>query len=254
MKKLFLTAACMAAIAATTTMCSKSSEVKDNPFLTEYETPYQIPPFDKIKFEHYIPAMEAGFEEQNKNVEAIIANPDTTFANTILAFEESSPILDRVSYVMYALTESDACPELDSISEIFFPAVTQHSDEIWMNDALFQRVKALYDSRDTLPAVDQRRLVEEYYKRFTRAGALLSPEQKAELKEINTELQNLYLQFNKNLLDATNAYAYIVTDSAMLSGLPKSSVDQAAEAAAEMGKEGSWAFTLHAPSRLPLLH
>ncbi|MCM1452129.1 MAG: M3 family metallopeptidase [Clostridium sp.] len=251
MKKPILTIACLAAVATATTMC-KSEKKSENPFIAGYATEYQIPPFEEIKHEHYLPAMEAGFEEQNANIEAIIANAEEpSFENTILALENSSPILDRVSMVMYALTESNASPELDSISEIFFPAVTAQSDNMLMNDSLFQRVKAVYDGRDAL-ATDQRRLVEKYYKNFTRAGALLDAEKKEELKALNTELQNLYLQYNKNLLAATNSFEINVTDEARLAGLPQSSIDQAADAAKERGKEG-YVFTLHAPSRLPLL-
>lgn len=121
-----------------------------------------------------------------------------------------------------------------------------------MNDALFARVKAVYDKRDALDS-DQRRLVEDYYKRFTRNGALLDPAQKAELKEINTRLADLFLKFNKNLLDATNSFEIVVDNSARLYGLPQSSIDQAADEAKARGKEGKYVFTLHAPSRLPLL-
>jgi len=251
MKKTILTLACLSAVATSTIMCT-SEKKSDNPFIAGYTTEYLIPPFEEIKYEHYIPAMEAGFNEQNANIAAIISNTEApTFDNTILALENSSPILDRVSMVMFALTESNASPELDSISEIFFPAVTAQSDNMLMNDSLFQRVKAVYDGRDNL-ATDQRRLVEKYYKNFTRAGALLGAEEKEQLKAINTELQNLYLQYNKNLLSATNSFEIVVTDTARLSGLPQSSIDQAADAAKERGKEG-YVFTLHAPSRLPLL-
>lgn len=254
MKKTLLTIATLAAIAATTTMCTDKKSKSENPFLAEYETEYQIPPFEQIQFEHYLPAMEAGFDEQNANVQAIVTNEEApTFDNTILALENASPILDRVTMVIYALTESNASPELDSISNVFFPALSQHSDEILMNDALFQRVRALYDSRDTIKSTDQKRLVEQYYKNFTRSGALLVAEKKAQLKDVNTELQNLYLEFNKNLLDATNAFQIVVDDTARLAGLPKSSIDQAAEVAAANNMEGKYVFTLHAPSRLPLL-
>lgn len=249
MKKTLLTISCLAAIAATTTMCTDKNQ-HVNPFIAGYDTPFEIPPFEEIEFGDYLPAMQAGMDEQLANIKAITDNAETaTFENTIIPLEQSSPILDRVCMVMFALTESDACAELDSISNVFMPAYSQHTDAVGMNDALFQRIKTVYDNREGLDP-DQKRLVEKYYKNFTRSGALLSDEDKEALKNVNTELADLYLKFNKNLLTATNAFEIIVTDSARLSGLPASSISQAAEAAGEAGK---WKFTLHAPSRLPLL-
>ncbi len=252
MKKNLLTLACMSALAASTIMCT-SEKQHENPFLSDYSTPYEIPPFEQIEFADYIPAMEAGIAEQNENIAKIVNNPDSaTFENTILALQNSSPTLERVSYVVYALTESNACEELDSISEVFFPAVTRQSDEVLMNDALFQRVKAVYDNRAALDP-DQQRLTEKYYKNFTRAGALLSDADKEQLKAVNAELSDLYLKYNKNLLDATNEFGIVVEDTARLAGLPASSIAQAADEAKARGLDGKYVFTLHAPSRLPLL-
>ncbi len=251
MKSKFLTLACIVAIGAATTMCTQKKE-HENPFLTQYTTQYEIPPFEQIEYDDYLPAMQAGIDEQNANIQAIIDNQDEpTFENTILALDMSSPILDRVALVMFALTESNACPELDSISNVFFPAYALQSDEVAMNEGLFNKIKAVYDNREALDH-DQARLTEKYYKNFVQNGALLTPEKKEELKAVNGQLADLYLKFNKNLLNATNEFQIVVTDSARLSGLPASSVAQAKEAANERGVEG-WVFTLHAPSRLPLL-
>lgn len=251
MKRNLLTITCLAALAATTTMCTKHQE-RQNPFLAEYTTQYQIPPFDEIQNSDYLEAMEAGFEEHNANIQAIINNPEApTFENTIYALDLSSPILDRVSLVFGSLTESDASPALDSISEVFFPAISLHSDEVMMNDSLFARVKAVYDNRDGLER-DQQRLTEKYYKQFVQNGASLNPEQKEELKALNSQMADLFLKYNKNLLNATNAFSVTTTNSDRLSGLPASSIAQAKEAAAANGVEG-YMFTLHAPSRLPVL-
>lgn len=253
MRHKILTISCLAATALAATMCTTEKKAHENPFLSEYTTPYEIPPFDEITYEDYLPALEAGIAEQNANIDAIVNSTDSaTFENTILAFQNSQPTLERVSYVVYALTESNASPELDSISNVFFPAVTAQNDEVLMNDALFAKVKSVYDNRESLDP-DQQRLTEKYYKRFTRAGALLSPEQKEQLKAVNGQLADLYLKFNKNLLDATNGFQIVVDDKARLSGLPESSVAQAEEAAKERGLDGKYVFTLHAPSRLPLL-
>lgn len=251
MKSKFLTLACLAALGATMIMCTQKKE-HENPFLSQYTTQYEIPPFEQIEYDDYLPAMQAGIDEQNANIQAIIDNREApTFENTIKALDMSSPTLDRVALVMFALTESNSCPELDSISNVFFPAYALQSDEVMMNDALFAKVKAVYDNREALEH-DQARLTEKYYKNFVQNGAMLTPEQKEELKAVNGQLADLYLKFNKNLLNATNAFQIVVTDSARLSGLPESSIAQAKEAAQERGVEG-WVFTLHAPSRLPLL-
>lgn len=231
----------------------KSSDMHENPFLSAYNTPYEIPPFDKIEVGDYLPALEAGIEQQKAEIDSIVNNPEeATFENTIMPMERSGEILNKVTAVFFALEESNSSDELVEVSEKFTPRYSQFCDEISMNDALFQRIKTVYEKRDSL-APDQKRAVEEYYKNFTRNGALLSPEKKEELKAVNTELANLYLTFNKNLLKANNAFSIVVEDSARLAGLPESSIGQAAQVAKERGLDGKWVFTLHAPSRLPLL-
>ncbi len=226
-----------------------------NPFLTAYDTPYEIPPFEQIKPEHYIPALKAGIEQQNAAIDSILNNSETpTFENTILAYEESSEIITKVAMVFYALTESDSSDELIKVAEEFEPMLSLHSDEISMNPRLFERIKYLYDNVDSLGLnIAQQRAVKDYYKSFTRNGALLNDSAKAELKKINTELTTLYQQFNKNLLAATNAFQLVVDSADQLSGIPQSNIDVAAEEAKNAGLEGKWLFTLHAPSRLPLL-
>ncbi len=233
-----------------------AAEMHQNPFLEEYSTPYQIPPFESIEYSDYIPALEAGIAQKKAQISAIVSNPETpTFENTILPLERSGAILDRVAAVFFALDESNSSPEMVAIAEQFYPAYSQFSDEMMMNDSLFARIRAIYDGRaDANLTPDRLRAVEEYYKQFTRNGALLDAAAKEELKNINTELTELYLTFNKNLLNATNAFSITVTDPAELAGLPESSVAQAADAATERGlAPGNWVFTLHAPSRLPLL-
>ena len=229
---------------------------RQNPFLQPYTTPYEIPPFDKVEYGDYLPALEAGIAEQKAGIEAICANADTpTFENTIGAFEDAANTLNKVVLVFGALSESNSSPEMESISEEFFPKLSQSQDEIMMNDKLFERFKYLYDHRNDLGlAPDQVRAVETYYKNFVRAGALLNADQKKELQAINTELANLYLQFNKNLLNATNSFAIVVDNPERLSGLPANVVAVAAEEAANRNLgEGKWVFTLHAPCRLPVL-
>ncbi len=227
-----------------------------NPFLTEYNTPYQIPPFGSIEYSDYMPALRAGIAQKQQQIRDITSNPETpTFDNTIMPLERSGEIIDRVAAVFFALDESNNSPEMVAIAEEFYPMYSQFSDEITMDDALFQRIRSLYERRDQLGlSPDRRKAVEDYYKVFARNGALLDAAAKDSLKALNTELTELYLTFNRNLLNATNAFSVVVDDKSALAGLPEGSIAVAAEEAASRGLgEGHWVFTLHAPSRLPLL-
>ncbi len=251
-KPILTIAACMVLPIA---VHAASAATRTNPFLEPYNTPYNIPPFEKIQYGDYLPAMEQGIKEYKKDIDAIVNNPaKPDFNNTILAMEKSGELLNRVMTVFSALDETESCPEMVAISEKAYPMYSQCTDEVMMNAKLFQRVKSVYDRRNSLNlTAPQKRAVELLYKRFTRSGALLSDVDKEKLKNINTELTDLYLKFNKNLLDDTNAFQLFVTDKSQLAGLPEANVAQAADAAKAAGKDGQWLFTLHAPSRLPLL-
>ena len=256
MNRLLLTIATSAAICGSAfSTANAMDDTRQNPFLAPYGTKFDIAPYDKITYSDYLPALKAGIEEQKKNVEAIVNNPEApTFDNTIVALDHSGPILDRVCAVFMNLDESNSNAEMDAIGSEFYPLVSAHQDEISMNPKLFVRVKALYDARANA-GYDraQLRAVEQAYKSFVRSGALLSDSKKEELKNINSRLSDLYLKFNKNLLNATNAFDITVDDKAQLAGLPANVVASAAETASKRGLDGKWVFTLHAPSRLPVL-
>lgn len=239
---------------AATQSCKMEKE-HQNPFISEYDTPYDIPPFDKITYDDYIPALKAGIKQQKEAVEAIVNNPaEPTLENTIIALDHSGPILERVCNVFFNLDESNSTPEMTKIGEEFYPLYSAHTDEISMNPKLFERVKKLYDNRDNMNyTTAQKLMIEKSYESFVRNGALLDDAKKEELKNINGKLADLYQKFNKNLLNATNAFELVVDDESQLSGLPATSIAVAAEEAKTRGKEGKWVFTLHAPSRLPLL-
>lgn len=244
----------MAAIAlAAQGPASAASHV--NPFLTPYDTPFQIPPFERIEISDYLPALKEGIRQQKEEIEAIVNNPQKpTFDNTILAMEKSGELSSRVMSVFGSLSECMSSPEMESVAEEFFPLYSAANDEIMMNDKLFARVKTIYDNLDKLKLDGpQRRAVEESYREFVRNGALLSPEKKEELKKLNNTLTELYLKFNKNLLNATNAFSIVVDNKDELAGLPAPTVALAADEAASRGLKGKWVFTLHAPSRLPVL-
>lgn len=230
-------------------------QARQNPFLTDYTTPYGIPPFGEITVDDYLPALEEGIKRQKAEIEKIVNNPaEPTFDNTILEMERSGELVGKVMMVFGSLNECMSSPEMQSAAEKIFPLYSSANDEIMMNEALFKRVKKLYDNRVGLNLPDtEKRAIEESYKSFVRNGALLSPAGKKELMALNNKLSELYLKFNKNLLSATNAYQLVVDNPERLSGLPKSSISLAADEARSRGLDGKWVFTLHAPSRLPLL-
>lgn len=245
----------MAAAATALSFSSCGKHERQNPFMSPYTTPYEIPPFEDILIEDYVPAFDAGIAEAKTSIDSIVNNPEQpTFANTILALDNISPTLERVMSVLMSLTEAHSSDELQAVSEELLPRYTAFSDEMMMNAALFDRVKNLYDRRDSLGlAHDETRALEETYKSFVRNGALLDAEKQAKLKEVNSRLSNLYIKFNKNLLEANNAFEVVVDNKENLAGIPQSTVENAAEEAKSRGKEGKWVFTLHAPSRLPVL-
>lgn len=255
MRRILLTVTTVCAAALLTFGAKKMNNSQKNPFMEAYTTKYEIPPFSKIKYEHYIPAIKAGIEERNQEVWAIVNNRAVAdFDNTILALDNSGQLLNKVAYVFYALSESDNTPEMEKVSAEALPLLTAASDELMLNQALFERVKKVYDNRARFNLTTaQTRLLEKYYKNFVRNGALLSPADKETLKNINQEMSNYELSFNSNLLKETNESEIVVDDKAELSGIPATTVDEAAEEANRRGKSGKWVFTVHAPSRLAVL-
>lgn len=252
MNKTLLTVA--SAIAVTLSACN-SGKMEQNPFLANYTTPYEIPPFEQILYEHYLPAVKEGIALQNAEIDSIIANPATPdFENTILALDNSGQLLNKVAYVFFALSESDNTPEMQELNPEISSLFTAHSDNMGMNEALFNRIKNVYDRKDSLNLnTAQTRLLEKYYKNFVRSGALLDAEKKEELKAINQELSNAFIAYNENVLKGTNAWELVVENKEELAGLPEGSIATAADEAKARGKEGKWVFTLHAPSRLAVL-
>ena len=252
---MLLAIAVMAMPAAGKKVKKVKAESNVNPFMTEYTTKYKIPPFEQIKYEHYLPALEEGIAQHNREIEAIAGARQTpTFENTVLALDNSGELYNKVCAVFVALNESDATPEMQAIAEKFTPIMTAHGDEIYMNEGLFSRIKMVYNNADQM-GLDpvQKRLVEKYYKRFVRKGALLSPELKEELKKINQRESELELAFGKNVMREMSENVIYVTDKAQLSGLSQEVIDGAAELAKQRNHEG-WAFTASAATRLAVLN
>ena len=253
MRKVLFTVLALAAI--TLVGCSEKKLTENNPFMSEYENEYGIPPFDKITYADYEPAVEAGIEEQNAEIDSIIKNTaEPNFENTILALDNSGRILSRVTGVLYALSESDNTKEMQKLTETLMPKLTAQSDGMYMNDSLFAKVKAVYDNADKL-AMDpiQKRLTEKYYKRFVRNGALLNAAQKDSLKEINRKLGEFNLKFGNNIQHDLSECVFFIDKEEQLKGLPQGIIDNAAKLAADKGKKGQWAFSAIAATRLPVL-
>ena len=234
---------------------SEKKETIENPFLTEYQTPFKVVPFDQIKTEHYLPAFEAGMKEQLAEIDAIVNNPDTpTFQNTILPYDKSGETLDRVSNVFFNIIECNTTDELQELAEQVLPLLSKHGDAIAMNPKLFERIDYVYQHREEMNLDEQQmRVVEKYHQDFVRSGAALPSDKQAELSQINEQLSTLSLQYGNNLLKENSNFKLVIDNEADLAGLPQSSIDAAAEQAKADGMEGKWVFTLSKPSLIPFL-
>ena len=234
---------------------SDVAETTPNPFFTEYTTPYGVPPFDQIEVAHYKPALLKGMEEQTKEVEAIVSNPEEpTFENTIVALDQCGQLLQKAMYAFSGQSSVNTNDEIQELEREIYPMLSKHSDDISLNPALFARVKAVYENQAKFNLdKEQKKLLEETYKGFVRGGANLSEADQAKLCELNSEISMLQLTFGQNVLKETNAFQLVIDNEADLAGLPEDVKVKAAETAKEMGKEGKWIFTLHNPSVMPFL-
>ena len=228
-----------------------------NPLLEQPNTPFGVPAFDKVKIEHYLPAFEEAIRQNKAEIDAIVNNEDApTFENTIVALDRSGLLLDRVTGVFFNVLEADGNDEMNAIAEQVSPMLSELSDGIILNDALFQRVKAVYDEREQLGLnAEQMRLVTQTYKAFADNGANLPEDKKERLKEINQELSLLSLKFGNNVVAETNSddVKRFITDEALLAGLPESAKAAAAEEAEAAGNPGEWLFTPKRTSFTPVL-
>jgi peptidyl-dipeptidase Dcp len=239
----------------TTTMITLTSFSQQNPLLTDYGTPFETPPFDRIRNEHFLPAFKEAMEQESSEADRIVdSREQPTFQNTIEALDRSGILLDRVRNVFFTLQGANNSDEIQKIATEVTPLLTKHRDDIILNDRLFQRVKGVYDRRSSLTLTgEQARLLDETYKAFVRGGANLSPEQKKRFRDVNEELSTLSLKFEENVLKETNAFRLVIDRKENLAGLPPAVVDGAAEAARKAGLEGKWVFTVQKPSMIPFL-
>jgi peptidyl-dipeptidase Dcp len=226
-----------------------------NPFLTEYTTPFGVPPFDLIKNEHFIPATRAGFSEQLAEIEGIVENVEApTFENTIVAYVLSGELLRKVAGVFPKLLSAETSDEIDSIARILVPMNAVHKSSIMLNPELFNRVKSVSENQESMDlSPEQTVVLEKVYKRFVRGGANLDEKGKLRISEIDEKLSSLTLEFGNNLLAETNNFQMVLENEEDLAGLPESVRSAAADAATAIDLEGKWVFTLHKPSWIPFL-
>ena len=227
-----------------------------NPLLSaRYDTPHGTIPFDQIKTEHYEPAIREGIRLQKEEIDAITENPETpTFQNTIAAYEQSGRLLQRAANVFDNLLSANTNEQMQELAKTIMPLLSEHENDICLNEKLFARIKAVYTNRDNEHLnLEQRQLLKETYESFARNGANLKDKDKEQFRKLTQQLSLLALQFSENNLKETNNYELTITDREQLTGLPETTIESAAETARERGKDGAWTFTLQAPSYVPFM-
>ena len=251
-KIIIMTLAISAALTSAVSSCQQAQ--RNNPLLEESQLPYGAPDFSKIKTTDYLPAFETAIQQQRDNIAAIVSNPDSaTFENTILAYEESGRMVDKVGRVFFALTEADKTPELTEIEKKVMPMLTELENEISFNVPLFERIRQVYDrDHETLQGEEQK-LLEETYKEFVRKGALLSDEKKERMKAINLRITDLQQQWGDLLLEATNNAVVWVDSKEKLAGLNDADIEQCKKDAESRGGKAPYAIVIVNTTQQPLL-
>ncbi len=237
------------------TSCGEKPAQSENPFFTEWTTPYGIPPFDQIKNEHFMPAYTEAMAQENKEIDAIVANTEApSFENTILAYSNSGELLGKISLVFGGITGTDMTPELEKLQGEISGMLTSHRSNISLNEGLFKRIKTVYDNRNEMGLdAQQLRLTEKIYKGFQRNGAELEGKDKETLRNIDSKLSALTIQFGRNLRNDNGAFTLVIDNKDDLAGLPESVIAAAAAEADSRGEAGKWVFTLDKPSLIPFI-
>ena len=235
--------------------CGPRTEVVDNPFFVEWDTPFGAPPFHEIDNEHFLPAYEEAIRQHKEEIDAIISNPDEPdFENTIVAYDNAGGLMRKVGPVFGGLRSAETNPRLQEIARETTPMLSAHSNEIRMNQELFARIQAVHEKRESLGLDrEQMRLVERIYRDFERGGAALPEDKREQLKRLNERMSMVSLQLGENLLAENNGFRLVLEDEAELEGLPADVISAAAEEAGKADMEGKWVFTLAKPSWTPFL-
>jgi peptidyl-dipeptidase Dcp len=231
------------------------NQTMDNPLLSDFNTPFGSPPFDKIENEHYLPAFREAMKIHNDEIAAIISNPETpNFVNTILTFDNSGEMLSKISPIFSGVNRANTNDDMQALAREITPLLTAHRNEIRFNQDLFKKIKTVYDNRETLSLdQEQLRLVEKIYDDFARNGAALPEAKRNELKALNEKISMTSLKLSQNLLAENNNFIMILENEEDLAGLPENVISAAADEAASQGHPGKWVFTLAKPSWIPFL-
>lgn len=255
MNKILMATGLAVALSACNAKKPDSASLVTNPFFVEYTTPFGVPPFDQIKVEHYKPAFLNGMEEQAKEIESIVNNPEeATFENTIVALDRSGELLNKVMYAFNGQASVNTNDEIQALQQELSPVLSKHRDDIRLNPELFARVKSVYDNQEKFNLnKEQKKLLEQKYKSFVRGGANLDADKQVRLRKLNSDIAMLELTFGQNALKETNAFQLVIDKKEDLSGLPEGLIASAASAAKDAGMDGKWLFTLHNPSVMPFL-
>lgn len=225
-----------------------------NPLLEIFSTPFDTPPFDKIKNEHFLPAIQKSIELAKEDINKIKQVALPTFENTIVALDNAGEKLNIVSSVFFNLNSAETNEEIQRLAQEISPLLTAHSNDILLDEQLFSLIGQVYAQRENLGLTpEQKTLLDKTYKAFVRNGANLNDDQKARLREIDRELSTLSLKFGENVLAETNKYELVIEEESKLEGLPDAIIEAAAQTAEEKGKKGKWIFTLSYPSYIPFM-
>ena len=245
----------MLAAAVAVALCGCAEQKPANPLFSDFTAPFGIAPFEEITVDHFREGMLKGLEEQKKDVEAILNNTEApTFENTIKALDQSGVLLKKVRGTFGPLSSGSATDETRALQKELSPVFSAHNDDIYLNPALFAKVKAVYDNKENLTLTpEEKTVLQNIYDRFVDGGALLSDEQKEELRKLNTELSMLQLQFGQNLTHETNKTFVTVDKVEELDGLPQANIDAAAKMAEANGQPGKYMFNMQRPSCNPVL-
>lgn len=236
--------------------CKQKEQKSSNPFFSEFNTPFNVPAFDKIDTSHYVPAFVKGIADQQAEIDAIVNNNDApTFDNTIYALDKSGVLLRTVSRVFFSLNSANTNPAMQAVAQKVTPLLTKHADNISLNEKLFLKIKTIYENRESsnLDSL-QKRVVEKHYSDFVRNGANLNETDKEKLREINQKLSTYILNFLENHLAETSSnFRMIIDKKEDLDGLPQAVIDAALDTVKSNSSFGKWVFTLQKPSMIPFL-
>jgi peptidyl-dipeptidase Dcp len=225
-----------------------------NPLLAPFDSPFETAPFNLIKEDHYLPAIQEAIQIAKKEISQIKEEPLPDFENTIVALERSGQKLNTISAIFFNINSAETNDRIQALAREISPLLTAHSNDILLDEALFQRIQQVYEQREALTLTEEMKtLLDKTYKAFVRNGARLNPEQKGRLRQIDQELSQLGLKFGENVLAETNRYELVLEKEADLAGLPQAIIEAAAQAAEEKGEKGKWVFTLAFPSYIPFM-